>query len=151
MEPNIMPPKIPFFRATRAPERKASSPPVMAPATIWLKASYFFLRAIIAQSVAENSPAQMAKLPACEGYYLRGWVLFFWGAWCRPWRVSAWGRTTCPWGSRTPRRLCSRGKNRYRSRRRCGRDRVARAYSFANHLNYIMYNTLQLTIHNNHN
>jgi hypothetical protein len=77
MEPNIMPPKIPFFRATRAPERKASSPPVMAPATIWLKASYFFLMAIIAQSVAENSPAQMAKLPACDGYYLRGWGLFF--------------------------------------------------------------------------
>lgn len=34
IQPNIIPPKTAFFIATRAPERKASSPPVTAPAAI---------------------------------------------------------------------------------------------------------------------
>jgi hypothetical protein len=63
IDPNIIPPKIAFFNATLAPERKASRPPVTAPAMIWFHESSFLRRPIKAQSVAEKRPAQMAKLP----------------------------------------------------------------------------------------
>ena len=78
IEPNIIPPKIAFFIATRAPERKASNPPVAAPATIWFNGPSSPLAAIIAQSAAEKSPAQSAKLPKSKNNYLQARVLFFW-------------------------------------------------------------------------
>lgn len=63
IEPKIMPPKIAFFKATRAPERKANKPPVTAPAMIWFIAPSYLRMPIRAQSVTENKPAQRAKLP----------------------------------------------------------------------------------------
>lgn len=63
IDPRIIPPNTAFLRATRAPERNASRPPVTAPAKIWLKAPYSLRMAIMAQSVKEKSPAQRAKLP----------------------------------------------------------------------------------------
>jgi hypothetical protein len=41
--PRIIPPKIAFLKATLGPDLNAKSPPVNAPAVIWLKASYCFL------------------------------------------------------------------------------------------------------------
>jgi len=71
IEPNIIPPKIAFLNATRAPERKASNPPVTAPAMIWFHESSFLRRPINAQSVAEKRPAQIAKLPRYQIKYLQ--------------------------------------------------------------------------------
>ena len=77
IDPRIMPPKTAFFRATRAPERKASSPPVTAPAMIWLMGPSYPRIPINVQSLTENKPAQSAKLPEWHQKYLRGWELFF--------------------------------------------------------------------------
>ena len=63
IDPNIIPPNIAFLKAILGPARKAKSPPVIAPAAIWLNASYLFLSAISVQSVIENNPAHNAKLP----------------------------------------------------------------------------------------
>lgn len=84
IDPKIIPPNTAFLKATRMPARKANNPPVTAPAVIWLNASSFFLIAMRAQSVVENSPAQSAKLPECCRCYLQGWGLFFSEAWCLP-------------------------------------------------------------------
>jgi hypothetical protein len=63
IEPKINPPKIAFLPAILGPARKAKSPPVSAPAAIWLNASYLFRIAMSVQSVIENNPAHKAKLP----------------------------------------------------------------------------------------
>lgn len=63
MHPRIIPPKMAFLNATRAPALNASMPPVIAPATIWFAASCLLRRPIKVQSVIENNPAQSAKLP----------------------------------------------------------------------------------------
>lgn len=77
IEPKIMPPNIAFLKATRMPALKASRPPVIAPAAIWLKASSFLRMAMSVQSVIEKSPAHRAKLPKSRGKYLRVWEHVF--------------------------------------------------------------------------
>lgn len=124
IDPKIMPPNIAFLKATLAPERKASRPPVTAPATIWLKAPSSLRMAMRLQSVMEKSPAQSAKLPEWLRVYLLGWVLFFWGGWFLPWFFPVWVRTMLLWWSRVWRRLHIPWRIRCRSHLRSCRDRV---------------------------
>lgn len=124
IEPKIIPPKIAFLKATRAPERNASSPPVTAPATIWFSGPSSCRIAISEQSVIEKSPAQSAKLPEWYISYLRVWVLFFWVDWCLPWFFLSWVRTRLLWWSRVWHLLHSPWRSHFRSRRLSYRDKV---------------------------